>query len=51
MNRGEGSWPVRARIFMREISAEKSAISKRVEYLQNTVRRGDRNLEHFILLS
>ena len=38
-------------IFMRDVSAERSAISRRVEYLQNTIRRGDRNFDHITLSS
>ena len=31
-------------IFMRDVSAERSAFSRSVEYLQNTILRGDCNL-------
>ena len=33
----------RLHIFMRDVSAERSEISRRVEYLQNTIVLGDRN--------
>ena len=38
-------------IFMRDVSGEKSDISRRIEYLQNNIRPGDRNFIHITLSS
>ena len=44
INDWEGSRP-----HARRVSAERSEISKRVEYLQNTIFRSDRNFQHITL--